>query len=64
MTMFLSFGKCLRALNSEGVKFSGGSRSLKGLCYEVCDVSNIIALIKDISSLHPQALCRRIVTQK
>ena len=60
MAIFLFFVKCLRSLNSEGVKFSGGSRSPKELCYEVCDVSNIRALIKDISSLHPQGLCRKI----
>ena len=50
MTMFLFFDKRLRALKSEGVRFSGGSRSLGmfGMSYVVC---SSLALIKDRSSL-------------
>ena len=52
LTMFLLFGKRLRALNSEGVTFWGGSQSLEKFCYEAQDVSNSLALIKDLTPLH------------
>ena len=35
MTMFLFFEKRLRALSSDGGRFSGGSRSLEKFWYEV-----------------------------
>ena len=50
--IFLFFEKRLRALNSEGIRFSEGSRSLEKFWYEVSAVSSSLALIKDISSLH------------
>ena len=52
MTTFLFFDKWLRAVYSEGGRFSGGSRSLETFLYEVSAVSNSLSLIKDISSLH------------
>ena len=52
MTMVLFLDKRLRALNSEGVRFSGRSRSLEKFWYEVSAVSSSLALIKNIFSLH------------
>ena len=51
MTIFLLFDKCLRALNSEGVRSSGGSRSLEKFWCEVSVVASSLSLIKDRSSL-------------
>ena len=50
--MSLFFDRRLRALNSEDVRFSGGSQSLEKFWYEVSAVSSSLALITDISSLH------------
>ena len=50
--MSLFFDRRLRALNSEDVRFSGGSQSLEKFWYEVSAVSSSLAIIKDISSLH------------
>ena len=50
--MPLSFSRRLRALNSEHVRFSGGSQALEKFWYEVSAVSNSLALITDISLLH------------
>ena len=53
MAMFLFFDKRLRALNSEGAKFSGGSGSLEMFWCELYSaVFSILTLIKDILSLH------------
>ena len=50
--MSLFFDRRLRALNSEDVRFSGGSQALEKFWYEVSAVSNSLALITDISLLH------------
>ena len=50
--MSLIFNRHLKALNSEDVRFSGGSRSLEMFWYEVSAVSSSLALITDISPLH------------
>ena len=50
--MSLIFNRHLKALNSEDVRFSGGSRSLEMFWYEVSAVSSSLALITEISSLH------------
>ena len=44
--------KCLKALNSDALKFSDGLRSLEKLLYEVKAVSSNLAFVKDKSSLH------------
>ena len=50
--MSLFFDRRLRALNSEDVRFSGGSGSLEMFWYEVSAVFSSLSLITDISSLH------------
>ena len=66
--IFLFFGGCSRALNSEGVRFSGGSRTLEKFWHEVNAVSSSLALInKGMSYPHyinPHVLCRGIIAQK
>ena len=53
ITVPLFFNRRLKALlNSEDVRFSGGSQSLEKFWYEVSAVSSSLALITDISSLH------------
>ena len=52
MTMFLFLDKCLKALNSDVVKFSDGLLSLEKLSYEDKAVSSNLVFIKDKSSLH------------
>ena len=65
MTMFSFFVKCLSALNSESVRFSGGSRPLEKFLYELSAVSNSLALNKDVSSLRKSScFCRRMITQE
>ena len=54
--MFLFFDRRLRTLNSEDVRFPGGSLSLEMFWYEVSAGSSSLALITDISSLH-QSSC-------
>ena len=50
--MSLLFVRRFRTLNSEDARFSGRSRSLEKLWYEVKAVFSSLALITDISSLH------------
>ena len=51
--MSLFFNRRLKALlNSEDVRFSGGSQSIEKFWYEVSAVSSSLALNTDISSLH------------
>ena len=51
MKIFLFLDKCLKALNSDAVKFSDGLWSLEKLSYEGKAVSSNLAYIKDKSSL-------------
>ena len=51
MTIFLFLDKCLKALNSDSVKFSDGLWSVEKLSYEDKAVSSNLAFIKDKSSL-------------
>ena len=52
MTIFLFLDKCLKALNSDAVKFLDGLRSVEKLSYEEKAVSSNLAFIKDKRSLH------------
>ena len=52
MTMFLFLDKCLKALNSDVVKFSDGLLPLEKLSYEDKAVSSNLVFIKGKSSLH------------
>ena len=52
MTIFLFLDKCLKALNSDVVKFSDKLRSLAKLPYEDKAVSSNLASIKDKCSLY------------
>ena len=51
MIIFLFLDKCLKALNSDSVKFSDGLWSLEKLSYEDKAVSSNLAFIKDKFSL-------------
>ena len=52
MTIFYFLNECLKALNSDTVKFSNGLRSLEKLLSEDKTVSSNLAFNKDKSSLH------------
>ena len=52
MTVFLFLDKCLKALNSDAIKFPDGLQSLEKLSYEDKTVPSNLAFIKDKSSLH------------
>ena len=52
MTIISFLDKCLKALNSDAVKFSDGLGSLEKLSYEDKALSSNLAFIKDKSSLH------------
>ena len=52
MTGFLFLDKCLKALNSDAVKFSDGLWLREKLSYEDKAVSSNLAFIKDKSSSH------------
>ena len=52
MAIFLFLDKCLKALNSDVVKFSGGLQSIEKPSYEEKAVWSNLAFIKDQSWLH------------